>query len=52
MLQKEQLKWIREMLETAYEHQDMTAVTRLSQLLDQYALRQAEEQLNQLDRPA
>ncbi len=51
-MQKEQLTTTRQMLETAYDRHDMTAVTRLSQLLDQYAAQQAREQLGELSRPA
>lgn len=52
MMQKEQLTTTRQMLETAYERHDTATVTRLSQLLDQYAAQQAREQLGELSRPA
>ncbi len=52
MMQKEQLTKIRQLLQNAYDRHDMTTVTRLSLLLDQYAAQQAREQLGALSKPA
>ncbi len=52
MMQKEQLEMTRKMLETAYDHHDMTTVSRLTLLLDRYAAQQAREQLHDMSKSA